>query len=54
MQKDYGSRHAYELVVRYLSAFRKVFEPFEVVLDRAHGYVVLMARHRVGPRMAPV
>lgn len=52
-EKDHGSRHAYELVVRYLSAFRNVFEPFgRQLLHRPHhGYVVLMARHRVGPRM---
>jgi hypothetical protein len=50
---DHGSRQAYELIVAHLATFQAVFQPLgRSILHRPHhGYVAMLARQRVGPRL---
>ena len=50
---DHGARHAYDLITMNLPAYQAVFAPFgRTVIHRASaGYVVVLSKHRVSPRM---
>jgi len=50
---DHGARHAYDLITTNLTAYQNVFAPFgrTVVHRLAAGYIVVLGKHRVSPRM---